>query len=68
MLVSNGYGELTCVSQGVLLAAILGGGDPTTTFSQNDTLTRTKAYMTFILAFVGITSMVVSAELLHGFL
>ena len=43
--------------------AILGGGDPTTTFSTNDTLTRTKAYMTFILAFVGITSIVVSFAL-----
>ena len=47
------------LSNGILLVAILGGGDPTTTFSTNNTLTRTKAYMTFILAFVGITSIVV---------
>ncbi|THH00743.1 hypothetical protein EW026_g1841 [Hermanssonia centrifuga] len=46
------------LSNGILLAAILGGGDPTTTFSENNTLTRTKAYMTFILAFVAITSIV----------
>lgn len=46
------------LSNGVLLAAILGGGDPASTFSENDTLSRTKAYMTFILAFVALTSII----------
>lgn len=47
-------------AQGCLLALILGGGDPATTFAVNNTFSRTKAYMTFILAFVAITSIVVS--------
>ena len=46
--------------QGVLLAGILGGGDSSVTFT-NDTFSRTKAYMTFILSFVAITSIIVSA-------
>ncbi|GJE97749.1 glycosyltransferase family 2 protein [Phanerochaete sordida] len=46
------------LSNGLLLAAILGGGDPSSTFSENNTLSRTKAYMTFILAFVGLVSIV----------
>ena len=46
--------------QGLLLVAILGGGDAVDTFSVNDTFSRTKAYMTFILAFVAITSIIVS--------
>ncbi|KAI0071473.1 glycosyltransferase family 2 protein [Panus rudis PR-1116 ss-1] len=46
------------LSNGVLLAAILGGGDSSTTFVPNETFSRTKAYMTFILAFVAITSIV----------
>ena len=46
--------------KGCLLALILGGGDPTSTFAENNTFTRTKAYMTFILAFVAVTSIVVS--------
>lgn len=57
--VSGDVGLNFVLCQGVLLAAILGGGDPTTTFNENNTLTRTKAYMTFILAFVAITSIVV---------
>ena len=48
--------------QGLLLVAILGGGDAVDTFSVNDTFSRTKAYMTFILAFVGITSLTVSTS------
>ena len=48
-----------CALKGLLLVAILGGGDAVNTFSVNDTFSRTKAYMTFILAFVGITSIVV---------
>ncbi|KAI0339791.1 hypothetical protein BDW22DRAFT_1431288 [Trametopsis cervina] len=46
------------LSNGCLLALILGGGDPSSTFAENNTFTRTKAYMTFILAFVAITSIV----------
>ncbi|KAI0786713.1 glycosyltransferase family 2 protein [Abortiporus biennis] len=46
------------LSNGVLLAAILGGSDPTITFVANQPMNRTKAYMTFILAFVAITSIV----------
>ncbi|KAH9942456.1 chitin synthase-domain-containing protein [Epithele typhae] len=46
------------LSNGLLLVAILGGGDSVSTFSVNDTFTRTKAYMTFILAFVAITSII----------
>lgn len=46
--------------QGLLVAAIIGGGDASSTFSNDNTLSRTKAYMTFILAFVAITSIVVS--------
>ncbi|KAH9839307.1 chitin synthase-domain-containing protein [Rhodofomes roseus] len=44
------------LSNAVLLLAILGGGDPVTTFT-SDNLSRTKAYMTFILAFVAITTL-----------
>lgn len=47
------------MSNGVLLAGILGAGDPSITFDSNTSLSRTKAYMTFILAFVAITSIVV---------
>ena len=49
------------LSNGLLLVAILGGGDAVSTFSVNDTFSRTKTYMTFILAFVAITSIIVSA-------
>ena len=52
------------LSNGLLLVAILGGGDAVSTFSVNDTFSRTKTYMTFILAFVAITSIIVSALLL----
>ncbi|PIL35857.1 hypothetical protein GSI_01517 [Ganoderma sinense ZZ0214-1] len=46
------------LSNGLLLVAILGGGDAVNTFSVNDTFSRTKTYMTFILAFVAITSII----------
>ncbi|KAI0769728.1 chitin synthase-domain-containing protein [Trametes elegans] len=48
------------LSNGFLLVAILGGGDAANTFadSGNDTFNRTKTYMTFILAFVAITSII----------
>ncbi|KAH9935681.1 chitin synthase-domain-containing protein [Fomitopsis serialis] len=46
------------LSNAVLLLAILGGGDPVNTFTGDNSLTRTKAYMTFILAFVAITTIV----------
>ncbi|KAI0329711.1 hypothetical protein GY45DRAFT_1435241 [Cubamyces sp. BRFM 1775] len=48
------------LSNGLLLVAILGGGDAANTFANtgNDTFSRTKAYMTFILAFVAITSII----------
>ncbi|EKM54206.1 glycosyltransferase family 2 protein [Phanerochaete carnosa HHB-10118-sp] len=46
------------LSNGLLLVAILGGGDPSSAFSENNTLSRTKAYMTIILAFVALTSIV----------
>lgn len=44
----------------MLLVAILGGGDAVNTFNSGDSFGRTKAYMTFILAFVAITTAVVS--------
>ena len=47
--------------KGLLLVAILGSGDAVNTFSVNDTFSRTKTYMTFILAFVAITSIIVSS-------
>ncbi|KAI0675208.1 chitin synthase-domain-containing protein [Trametes maxima] len=48
------------LSNGLLLVAILGGGDAASTFSDSgdDKFSRTKAYMTFILAFVAITSII----------
>ncbi|KAI0746001.1 glycosyltransferase family 2 protein [Earliella scabrosa] len=45
------------LSNGLLIVAILGGGDAVNTFSA-DEFSRTKAYMTFILAFVAITSII----------
>ncbi|CCL99083.1 uncharacterized protein FIBRA_01097 [Fibroporia radiculosa] len=44
------------LSNALLLVAILGGGDAVSTFSDNSSFSRTKAYMTFILAFVAITT------------
>ncbi|RPD57628.1 glycosyltransferase family 2 protein [Lentinus tigrinus ALCF2SS1-7] len=46
------------LSNGILLVAILGGGGAVNTFSANEEFSRTKAYMTFILAFVAITSII----------
>ncbi|PCH43373.1 glycosyltransferase family 2 protein [Wolfiporia cocos MD-104 SS10] len=46
------------LSNALLLVAILGGADAASTFSNDGTFTRTKAYMTFILAFVAITTIV----------
>ena len=46
------------VSQGILLVAILSVGSPADTFASGNN--PTKIYMTFILAFVGITSIIVS--------
>ncbi|OSD06767.1 glycosyltransferase family 2 protein [Trametes coccinea BRFM310] len=48
------------LSNGLLLVAILGGGDPSNTFTDlnDNTFSRTKTYMTFILAFVAITSII----------
>ncbi|KDQ55846.1 glycosyltransferase family 2 protein [Jaapia argillacea MUCL 33604] len=43
------------LSNGLLIAAILGGGDSSGTFNGSH-VTTTKAYMTFILSFVAITS------------
>ncbi|THH21774.1 hypothetical protein EUX98_g8282 [Antrodiella citrinella] len=46
------------LSNGLLLVAIIGGGDPSATFRETEPDTRTRSYMTFILAFVAITSIV----------
>jgi hypothetical protein len=52
------------VSHGLLLAGILGGGQSVDTFKPGGGITATKAYMTFVLAFVGLTSIIISAILL----
>ncbi|KAI0958961.1 Chitin synthase, class 3 [Taiwanofungus camphoratus] len=44
------------LTNALLLVAILGGGDASYTFSNDGTFTRTRVYMTFILAFVAITT------------
>ena len=46
------------VSNGLLLAGILGGGQSNATFSGGD-MSAAKSYMTFVLAFVGLTSIIV---------
>ncbi|EMD37704.1 glycosyltransferase family 2 protein [Gelatoporia subvermispora B] len=46
------------LSNALLLVLILGGSTPSKTFSSGDDLSRTKAYLTFILVFVAITSLV----------
>ncbi|KAF8678347.1 Chitin synthase [Rhizoctonia solani] len=50
------------LSNGVLAAGILSGGNPSSTFTQamgsEGNLSKTRAYMVFILAFVAITSIV----------
>ncbi|CEL61047.1 chitin synthase [Rhizoctonia solani AG-1 IB] len=54
------------LSNGVLAAGILSGGNPGSTFTQamgtEGNLSKTRAYMVFILSFVAITSIVVSAD------
>ena len=51
------------LSNAILLLAILGGGDAVNTFTSDNAFSRTKAYMTFILAFVAVTTLVVSYRL-----
>jgi len=46
------------VSNGLLLAGILGGGQSVDTFKPGGGITAAKAYMTFVLAFVGLTSII----------
>lgn len=56
-------GTLTRVYKCILVAGILSGGDPSSTFTQamgdSGNLHKTRAYMVFILAFVAIMSIVV---------
>ena len=52
--------------QGVLILLILSGADSSSTFSSDSGVSRTKAYLTFILAFVAITNLVVSFRLFGG--
>ncbi|KAH9062450.1 chitin synthase-domain-containing protein [Lactarius vividus] len=46
------------LSNGLLLAGILGGGQSVDTFKPGGGITAAKAYMTFVLAFVGLTSII----------
>ncbi|KAI0268865.1 chitin synthase-domain-containing protein [Gloeopeniophorella convolvens] len=46
------------LSNGLLLAGILGGGQSVDTFKPGGGITAAKAYMTFVLAFVGFTSII----------
>jgi hypothetical protein len=55
---------LNLKSQGLLLAGILGGGQSVDTFKPGGGITAAKAYMTFVLAFVGLTSIIVSPSVL----
>jgi chitin synthase len=54
---------LTDLLQGLLLAGILGGGQSVDTFKPGGGITAAKAYMTFVLAFVGLTSIIVSSDI-----
>ncbi|KAH8982703.1 chitin synthase-domain-containing protein [Lactarius akahatsu] len=45
-------------ASGLLLAGILGGGQSVDTFKPGGGITAAKAYMTFVLAFVGLTSII----------
>ncbi|KAH9036742.1 chitin synthase-domain-containing protein [Lactarius deliciosus] len=45
-------------ASGLLLAGILGGGQSVETFKPGGGITAAKAYMTFVLAFVGLTSII----------
>ena len=68
-VLSNVSGTLSCSrmvltsiwhAQGVLLLLILSGTDASSTFSPDAGMSRTKAYLMFILAFAAITNFVVS--------
>ena len=54
------------VSNGLLLAGILGGGQSSATFSGGN-MNAAKSYMTFVLAFVGITSIIVRLRFTYAF-
>jgi hypothetical protein len=55
------------VIQGVLLVGILGGGaTPSTTFAHDAEMSRTKAYLVFILAFTAIQNLIVSSSMHVG--
>ncbi|KZT10722.1 glycosyltransferase family 2 protein [Laetiporus sulphureus 93-53] len=46
------------LSNALLLVAILGGGNAVDTFSDNGSMNRTRVYLTFILAFVALSTIV----------
>jgi chitin synthase len=46
------------ISNGLLLVFILGGGVQSNIFEQQANMSRTKAYLTFILAFVALTNII----------
>ncbi|KAJ7084332.1 chitin synthase [Mycena belliarum] len=46
------------LSNGVLLVGILSGAQPSSTFGQNAELSRTKAYLTFILVFTALQNLI----------
>ncbi|KAI0043669.1 glycosyltransferase family 2 protein [Auriscalpium vulgare] len=46
------------LSNGLLVAGILGGGQSTETFAPGGKVSAAKAYMTFVLVFVGLTSII----------
>jgi hypothetical protein len=47
--------------QGLLLVAILGGGDASSTFGSDTAITRTKGYLIFILSFTAMTNSIVGS-------
>jgi len=44
------------LSNGLLLVAILGGSNPNSTFGGADSVSRTKAYLVFVLVFTAISN------------
>ena len=48
--------------QGLLLVGILNGAQPSSTFNNDQTTSRTKVYLLFILAFTSITNVIVSTS------
>ena len=59
---SFGVGVLSSPSpQGLLLVAILGGGDASSTFGGDTAITRTKGYLIFILSFTAMTNSIVGS-------